>query len=249
MFLVFITKRKDFNFQQTLLFKPSDVRLEGSLWRFHINWPQIHRNFVINSVILAALLITCPKHALSQPHFEASVRMRLTLPKVGTWSPPRLPQLQSSITEVKTPRLEVFFIPLKRTWSVDVENGLAWAIQTFATQVMVKRRAGSQFDSRPLKVGKRSDLGVRRWSAKHCWKALEESYKFALDLIPIQGLSWELWTPKVPGVQTGTVSGLLLGSPRNKSHLDVGAVEQRREYYMGEGGGFPRVRAVVSPVS
>ncbi len=23
---------------------------------------------------------------MSQPHFEASVRMRLTLPKVGTWS-------------------------------------------------------------------------------------------------------------------------------------------------------------------
>jgi hypothetical protein len=30
---------------------------------------------------------------LSQPDFEASVRMRLTLPKVGTWSPLGLPQL------------------------------------------------------------------------------------------------------------------------------------------------------------
>ncbi len=29
----------------------------------------------------------------------------------------------------------------------------------------------------------------------------------------------------------------------------MGAAEQRREYYMGEGGGFPRVRAVVSLVS
>jgi hypothetical protein len=38
---------------------------------------------------------------LLQPHFEASVRMRLTLPKVGTWSPPGLSQLQSSIAEVK----------------------------------------------------------------------------------------------------------------------------------------------------
>jgi len=44
---------------------------------------------------------------------------------------------------------------------------------------------------------------------------------------------------KVPGVQTGTVSRLLLGSPGIKSHSDVGATEQRREYYMGEGGGFP----------
>ncbi len=30
---------------------------------------------------------------MSQPHFGQSVRMKLTLPKVETWSPPRLPQL------------------------------------------------------------------------------------------------------------------------------------------------------------
>jgi len=52
---------------------------------------------------------------LSQPHFEASVRMRFALPKVGTWSPSGLPQLQSSIVEVKTTLLEVFFIPLERS--------------------------------------------------------------------------------------------------------------------------------------
>jgi hypothetical protein len=84
---------------------------------------------------------------LLQPHFEASVRMRLTLPKVGTWSPSGLLQLQSSITEVKTPCLEVFFISLETPWSVDVENGLAWAIWTSAAQVMVKRRAESQIGS------------------------------------------------------------------------------------------------------
>jgi hypothetical protein len=91
--------------------------------------------------------------------------------------------------------------------------------------------------------------GVYRWSATHRWKDLEENYKFVLNLIPIRGLSWELWAPKVAGVQTGTVSRLLLGSPRNKSHLDVGVAEQCREYYMGEGGDFPQVRAVVSQVS
>jgi hypothetical protein len=45
---------------------------------------------------------------------------------------------------------------------------------------------------------------------------------------------------------TRIVSGLLLGSPRTKSHSDVGAAERHKEYYMGEGGGFPRVLAVVS---
>jgi hypothetical protein len=43
----------------------------------------------------------------------------------------------------------------------------------------------------------------------------------------------------------GTISGLQLGSPGKKSHLDVVPEMWRREYYMGEGGGFPRVRAVV----
>jgi len=35
------------------------------------------------------------------------------------------------------------------------------------------------------------------------------------------------------------MSELLLGSLGTKSHTDVGAAERCREYYMGEGGGFP----------
>jgi hypothetical protein len=111
------------------------------------------------------------------------------------------------------------------------------------------RESNWQFDSRPLKVGNRPDPGACRWSATHRWKALDESYKFALKLIPIGALSKELWLCKVAGVQTGIISRLLLGSPEIKSHLDAGAIERRRQYYMGEGGGFPRVRAVVSLVS
>jgi hypothetical protein len=106
-----------------------------------------------------------------------------------------------------------------------------------------------QFDSRPLKAGNRPDPGVCRWSATYHWKALEETYNFDLDLIPIGGRSWELWAPKVPGVQTETISGLLLGSPETKSHSDVSPMGERREYYMGEGGGFPWVQAMVSQVS
>ncbi len=45
------------------------------------------------------------------------------------------------------------------------------------------------------------------------------------------------------------VSGFLFGSFGTKNHLDVSATKRHREYYMGEGGGFPRVRAVVSLVS
>jgi hypothetical protein len=41
----------------------------------------------------------------------------------------------------------------------------------------------------------------------------------------------------------------LFGSSGTKSHSDLGAAERCKEYYMGEGGGFPRARAVVSLVS
>ncbi len=45
------------------------------------------------------------------------------------------------------------------------------------------------------------------------------------------------------------VLGLLLGSLGTKNHSDVGATGRHKEYYMGEGGGFPRVWAVMSFVS
>ncbi len=111
------------------------------------------------------------------------------------------------------------------------------------------RESSWQFDSRPLKVGNGPDPGVCRWSAIHHWKALKESYKFTSNLIPIGGLSKKLWMSKILGVQTQTVLGLPLGSLGTKSHLDVAPVVWRRVYYMGEGGGFPRVWAVVSQVS
>jgi hypothetical protein len=62
-------------------------------------------------------------------------------------------------------------------------------------------------------------------------------------------LGREVMNAKVPGVQTETLSGLHLGSPGKKSHLDVASVRSCREYYKGEGVGFPRVRAVLSEVS
>jgi hypothetical protein len=111
------------------------------------------------------------------------------------------------------------------------------------------RKSNWQFDSRPLKVENRRDPDVCKWSATHHFKALKESYKFALDLISIGGLSKELWSLKVPRVQTGTVSRLLLESPETKSHSDVDAAERHKEYYMVEGGGFPKVQAVVNLVS
>jgi hypothetical protein len=81
-----------------------------------------------------------------------------------------------------------------------------------------------QFDSQPPKVENWPDPDACRWSATCCWKAFNKNYKFALDLIPIGGLSKKLWPHKVARVQTKTVSGFLLGSLGIKSHSDVGVV-------------------------
>jgi hypothetical protein len=103
-----------------------------------------------------------------------------------------------------------------------------------------------QFDSRPLKVKNRPNFFACRKRVTYCWKDFDKGYNFSSDIITIEGLHAKLCTPKVAGVLTMRISGLPLGSPRTKSHLDVAHVERRKIYYKGEGGGFPQVRAVVN---
>jgi hypothetical protein len=189
---------------------------------------------------------------LSQPHFEGSVRSPLTLPKMGLGSPPGLPKsLEHDCRGQNTSPWGVLYIVGKvskcrcpkwpRMSHLDICN----------TSYGQKKgqESNCQFDSRPLKVRNRPDSSVCRWSATHRWKAFEEGYKFALKLISIRGRNEKLWTPKVPRVQTRIISRFEFGSPGKKCHSDASAVVRRREYYMGEGGGFPQVRAVVSQVS
>jgi hypothetical protein len=108
-----------------------------------------------------------------------------------------------------------------------------------------------QFWLSTLKVGNRPEILSSRQRATYCWKALDKSYNFAIDRTSIRGLLAKLWGSKVPGVPQDGISGLpagSLGSPGKKNHLDVVSAERRRQYYKGEGGGFPQVRAVVNLV-
>jgi hypothetical protein len=75
------------------------------------------------------------------------------------------------------------------------------------------------------KKGRESNCQCVQVKCNTPWKVLEESYKFSLDLVPIGGWGEKLWTPEVPGVQTGTISGLQFGSPEKKCHSDVGVTE------------------------
>jgi hypothetical protein len=90
-------------------------------------------------------------------HFHLHVCRNPTLAKCGgearhlekleVWSPLGLPNVQSSTERPKTPCIKVFLVSLRRSWNVDIENGLALAIRTSAAQVMGERRARSQTGS------------------------------------------------------------------------------------------------------
>jgi hypothetical protein len=76
------------------------------------------------------------------------------------------------------------------------------------------RKSNCQFDSRPLKVRNRLDLFVCKWRATYHWKAFNEGYNFASNLISIKGLHTKLWASKVMGIPISGTSRLLFGSLR-----------------------------------
>jgi len=124
-------------------------------------------------------------------------------PKVGTWESSETPEISEfNCRGQNTLHWNVFYIIGKlsrcrcRKWAcighLDICNTSYGKKKS--------RESNWQFNSRPLKIRNRPDPGACRWSTIHHGKALEESYEFSLDLIPIRGLSKALWPHKVPGV-------------------------------------------------
>jgi hypothetical protein len=54
-------------------------------------------------------ILTQLSSILLQPHFEGSVKLPLTIPKMGLGSPPRFPKTQKSIAGVTTPRIDLCY--------------------------------------------------------------------------------------------------------------------------------------------
>jgi len=132
---------------------------------------------------------------VSQPHFGLSVRMKFTLSKVGTWSPPGLPKTQSLIAGVKKPCIGgVLYINGKllkcRCPKWPRMSHLDICSPSYGQKK--GRESNWQFDSRPLKIGNRPLPNICRRSAIGNWKDIEENYNFGLDLTPIGGRSQEI---------------------------------------------------------
>jgi hypothetical protein len=113
-------------------------------------------------------------------------------------------------------------------------------------KLWLKERLGVKL---ALRVGNQPDFLTCRQRAIYRWKVCNKGYNVASDFIVIRGLHTKLCTPKVARILVVGIVRLPFGSLGTKCHLDVAPMERRKEYYKGEGGGFPQVWAVVSLVS
>jgi hypothetical protein len=150
-------------------------------------------------------------------------------------------KVQRAISGIKTQWLVVLFISLESSWNSDVSN------ESHCSFGHLKHKLWPKQGPRVIK-SRESTRFTYLQNATYRWKALNESYNFAFDHTLIRGLLAKLWGSKVVGLPTWAISGLPLGSPKTKSHLDVGSMASHRIYYKGEGGGFPQVRAMVNLV-
>jgi hypothetical protein len=207
-----------------------------SIMNMNMKWKTfwIQGSLIINSNILfisMSMMWVCIQepfknlsHAIATPLWP-SVRMKLTLPKVG--------DLESSGT------------PECLEFNSKGKNTSPWGVLSVIGKVLKckcpkwprighldicspsygqkkGRESNWQFHSRPLKVRNRLAPNVRWGSATRSWKALEEGYKFGWDLVPIGGRGKKLRCPKVPGVQNRDSFGTPLWESRDKQPLGCG---------------------------
>jgi hypothetical protein len=138
------------------------------------------------------------------------------IPEMGTWEATGTPKtLECDCKGQNTSHWSFFYIIGKlskcrcRKWACMSHLDICSIIYSQKKG----RESNWQFDSRPLKSRELTRPHACRWSATHCWKALDEGYKFALDLIPIRGLSKELWPHKWQESKPGQFWNSSLGVP------------------------------------
>jgi hypothetical protein len=144
---------------------------------------------------------------VSQPHFGQVWGWSPTLPKLGIWTPECIEFDSKAQNTWHWGVLGAIGKVLKRRYRKWPRIGHLDICSPSYGQKK-GRESNCQFDSRPLKVGNRPFPEVCSRSATWRWKTLDESYNFVSNLVLIQARGEKLWTPKVPGVQTGTVSGV-----------------------------------------
>ncbi len=77
------------------------------------------------------------------------------------------------------------------------------------------------------------ELRACMWRATYCWKALNESYNFALDLTLIKVLHNKLWASKMARVPILRILELSTWKSWEKWHLGVAPMTNCKKYYKG----------------
>jgi hypothetical protein len=109
---------------------------------------------------------------------------------------------------------------------------------------MIKRMVGSQ-------------IGIKSWESTRfphvqatCnipLESLQQGLQHCFKLHCNRRSAHEVMHPQ--SCKSLSCGRLPFGSLGTKCHLDVAPMERRKEYYKGEGGGFPQVQVVVSLLS
>ncbi len=132
---------------------------------------------------------------------------------------------------------------------------LKWAcmihLNTYNTSYGPKKgqKSKCQFDSWPLKVRNCLELHAYRGHATYLGKFLTRVITFFLNHTSIGGRHKKLWAFKMARVSILGISRFFTWESWKKWHLDATSMANHKEYYKGEGGGFPQVRVVVNFMS
>jgi hypothetical protein len=126
------------------------------------------------------------------------------LEKVKSWSPPGLPNVQSSTARPKTPCIGVFLVSLESSWSVDVENGLALAFGHLSPKLWAKEGPGIKL-AVWLPTTKSRESISSRCLIRECDTLLERSW---------QGLQLRLRPRCDPRSRRGAMTSQIPGSPK-----------------------------------
>jgi hypothetical protein len=149
------------------------------------------------------------------------------LERVGIWSPPGLPNVQSSTARGKTPRIETFLVSLERSWNVDIINGLALVIWHLKLKLWAKEGPGVKL-AVWLPTTKSRESTSSRCPIRECDMALERSRRGLqlwlrprCDQTPQSGVM----AVQSSGSPAGTISGLHFGSPNKMCHSGAPSAE------------------------
>ncbi len=157
-------------------------------------------SFQTQKKAMITLPFCCNTTSVATPLWR-SVKIKLTFPKVETWESSGIPKnYELDCRGQNTFLWNVLYIIRKALKCRCPKWPRMSHLDICSTSYGRKkgRESNWQFDSRSLKVGNQPELGLCRWTVIHHWKALKESYKFALDLIPIRGLIKKFWILKFP---------------------------------------------------